>query len=175
MNILILDPQEIPGNFLSGFKRYQETKVVYVVDNNQLLKKEDAFVDDWNEQQKRNIASHLRKTAEKGGAVICVKEDGKVLGFSVIEPDQFGTESTYLELSFIHVSADYRGQKIGEKLFRKTMEKAREMGANKLYIGAHPAVETQHFYKKMGCLPAQEIHQPIYDREPRDVQLEVTL
>ncbi|TYS68907.1 GNAT family N-acetyltransferase [Sutcliffiella horikoshii] len=175
MNIFILDQKEITGNFLSGFKRYQETKDVYVMDNDQLLKKKDAFVDDWNEQQKQNIALHLKKTAEKGGAVICVKEDGKLLGFSVIEPDQFGTESTYLELSFIHVSADYRGQKIGEKLFRKTMEKAREMGANKLYIGAHPAVETQHFYKKMGCLPAQEIHQPIYDREPKDVQLEVSL
>ncbi|KPB05146.1 GNAT family N-acetyltransferase [Bacillus sp. CHD6a] len=175
MNIFILDPQEISEDFLSGFKRYQQTKDVYVLDNNQLLKKEDAFVDDWNEQQKQNITSHLKKTAEKGGAVICVKEDGKLLGFSVIEPDQFGKESTYLELSFIHVSAAYRGQKIGEKLFRKTMEKAREMGANKLYIGAHPAVETQHFYKKMGCLPAQEIHLPIFNREPRDLQLEVTL
>lgn len=49
------------------------------------------------------------------------------------------------------------------------------VGAKKLYIAAHPAEETQKFYKSVGCLPAIEVNREIYDKEPLDIQLEFEL
>ncbi len=43
---------------------------------------------------------------------------------------------------------------------------------NLLYISAHSAVETQAFYKKMGCTEAQQYRQEHVEQEPYDCQLE---
>jgi GNAT superfamily N-acetyltransferase len=86
-----------------------------------------------------------------------------------------GSSQQYLELEYIHVSRDFRGQGIGQKLFQGICQAARMRGAQKLYIGAHPAVETQAFYATVGCISAQEIVLEIYQREPRDLQLEYVL
>lgn len=175
LEILILTGKEISDDFLVGFNRYQQTTKVYVQESRVFVEQQDTFIDDWDIQQRRKFAEHLRKAADDGGAVISIMKGGKLVGFSCIEPEPFGTGDRYLELSYIHVSADCRGQGIGEKLFNRTKEIAKRMGATKLYIGAHPSVETQHFYKKMGCVPAKEIHPVIHAREPRDLQLEVSV
>lgn len=175
VEMLILTGKDISDGFLDDFTRYQQTTKVYVQESRVFVEQQDSFIDDWDIQQRQKITEHLRKTADGGGAVISIMKGGKLVGFSVIEPEPFGTNDCNLELSYIHVSADYRGQGIGEKLFNPTKEIAKRMGATKLYIGAHPSVETQHFYRKMGCVPAKEIHPAIYDREPRDLQLEVSI
>ena len=45
-------------------------------------------------------------------------------------------------------------------------------GAKKLYISAHSSVESQAFYKKMGCVEAREYSQIHVEQEPWDCQLE---
>ena len=48
-------------------------------------------------------------------------------------------------------------------------------GAKKLYISAHSAVETQAFYRAMGCVEAQEYNQKHVEAEPYDCQMECSL
>ncbi|WP_078378506.1 GNAT family N-acetyltransferase [Sutcliffiella halmapala] len=174
VKLCLLKTDDLIDSFLQSFNRYQETKHVYVYNGRNLTLQQEEFTDEWDEAKKRQIVAHLRETVKSGGAVISARQNGRVIGFSVIEPEFFGEEDAYLELSYLHISADNRGQGIGEQLFKKTLQTAKEIGAIKLYIGAHPAVETQEFYKKMGCIPAKEINRIIYKREPRDIQLEVT-
>ena len=50
-----------------------------------------------------------------------------------------------------------------------------EKGAGKLYISAHSAVESQAFYKAMGCVEAKEINAAHAEKEPFDCQLEFSL
>ncbi len=80
-----------------------------------------------------------------------------------------------MEMSFMHISKEYRHKGLGQKLFNFACKSALALGATKLYIGSHPAYETQLFYNKMGCVDAIEINQEIYNREPLDRQLEYVL
>ncbi|MDE7277538.1 MAG: GNAT family N-acetyltransferase, partial [Lachnospiraceae bacterium] len=77
-----------------------------------------------------------------------------------------------MDLSSIHVSEDMRGTGIGKTLFQTAKKWAKEKGAGKLYISAHSAVESQAFYRKMGCVEAQLYHSKHVEAEPYDCQLE---
>lgn len=170
-----LDRSQIENNMLDAFQRDQRTTKVLVNESGTLVEKEDAFEDEWTVTRKREIVQHFRHVIDQGGAVIIANEDAAVVGFAVIEPGEFGQHSRYRELSYIHVSREHRGKGIGKDLFSVVLDAAKQLGADKLYIGAHPSIETQSFYSHMGCVLAEEIHEEIYMREPRDIQLEVTV
>ena len=68
-----------------------------------------------------------------------------------------------------------RGRGIGKALFHAAGAWAKENGARKLYISAHSAVESQAFYKAMGCVEAQVYQKEHVEREPYDCQLECVL
>lgn len=101
--------------------------------------------------------------------------DGVLKGFVSVEPGLFGDEQRYLDLSSIHVSADMRGRGVGTDLFARAKAWAREHGAAKLYISAHSAVESQAFYKKLGCVEACVYNERHVAEEPYDCQLECAL
>ena len=174
-NIKVLTSVDVNESILDSFERNQKTTKVLVFESNSLIEKEDRFEDDWTVERKREIVNHFKSTIANGGAVIVVEQEMKVLGFAVIEAETFGELSTYRELSYIHTSLPFRGMGIGRKLFVKAKEVAKQLGVEKLYIGAHPSVETQRFYSRMGCVIAKEVNHEIYERETRDIQLEITL
>ncbi|WP_273833953.1 GNAT family N-acetyltransferase [Guptibacillus sedimenti] len=173
--IRVLQSIDFEDSILDSFERKQETTQVLVVESNRLNEKEDRFEDDWTIERKREIVNHFKSTITCGGAVIVAEQGNKVLAFAVIEAETFGERSTYRELSYVHTSLPYRGMGIGHRLFVKAKDIAKQLGVEKLYIGAHPSVETQRFYKRMGCIIAKEMNREIYEREMRDIQLEITL
>ncbi len=101
--------------------------------------------------------------------------NGVLKGFVSVEAELFGSEHKYLDLSSLHVSADMRGRGIGRVLFNAACDWAKEHGARKLYISSHSAVETQKFYKAMGCTEAALYNKEHVEKEPFDVQLEYLL
>ena len=60
-------------------------------------------------------------------------------------------------------------------LFEHCAQWAREDGAQKLYISAHSAQETQAFYAAMGCVDTLWPSPEHVALEPFDCQLEYTL
>ena len=68
-----------------------------------------------------------------------------------------------------------RGKGIGKILFHEAGRWAKEHGAEKLYISAHSAVESQAFYRSLGCVEAQVYSQEAVEKEPYDCQLEYNL
>lgn len=54
-------------------------------------------------------------------------------------------------------------------------DKARIMGAQKLYISTHSLEESQLFYTKVGCIDAVEINKKLAEYEPYDRQMEYVL
>ena len=101
--------------------------------------------------------------------------DGVLKGFASVEAEFLDEERRYLDLSSIHVSSDARRMGIGKRLFLGAVQWARKNGAEKLYISAHSAVESQSFYKAMGCREAKVYHRQHVEAEPYDCQLECTL
>lgn len=137
--------------------------------------KSDPFVDDWTEEDYQTLVFCLKRTVATGGFVLAAFCDNALKGFASVEPERFGRARDYMDLSSIHVSRDMRGQGIGRILFKVAAEWAEKKGARKLYISAHSAVESQAFYRAMGCVEALEYQQEHVDKEPFDCQLEYSL
>ncbi len=133
------------------------------------------FIDDWSEEDYAVLISCLKHTVLSGGLVYAAFYDSQLKGFVSVESELFGGEHKYLDLSSIHVSEDMRNQGIGTALFLMAKKWAKQQGANKLYISAHSAIESQAFYRKMGCVEAAQYNQEHVDKEPYDCQLECKL
>lgn len=167
-----LEEREISRGLFRYFIRRQVVTKCWRREKEAWIVKEEPFIDDWSEGDYRLLLDCLRNTSRCGGLVYGAFCDGKLKGFVSVEPEIFGGVQRYLDLSSIHVSEDMRGQGIGRALFLAAKEWAGKRGAGKLYISAHSAVESQAFYKAMGCVEAQVYHRGHVEQEPYDCQLE---
>lgn len=170
-----LTADELGRELFGGFIRHQIVTKCWRRDNGKWVIRDDPFVDDWSEEDYQTLIAYLKHTINTGGFVRAAFVDGVLKGFASVEPDFWGSKREYLDLSSIHVSEDMRGAGIGAGLFSAAKEWARARGGKKLYISAHSAVESQAFYKKMGCVEAREYNQLHVDAEPFDCQLECAL
>ncbi len=170
-----IQESEMIIDLFAKFNRYQDVKRCWRKENGEWVLKDIAFTEQWGEPQFKFLVQCLKNTLNTGGVVIGAFEDGKLIGFSSVENEFFGTNQEYLQLSTIHTSYESRGKGIGKKLFHLICKEAKEMGAEKLYISSHSSEETQLFYKAMGCVEACEYNVKLVAEEPCDCQLEFTL
>ncbi|MDE6840780.1 MAG: GNAT family N-acetyltransferase [Oscillospiraceae bacterium] len=170
-----LSENEICRELFHGFIRHQVVTKCWRRENGSWVIRDDPFVDDWSEADYQTLVACLKNTAATGGVVYGTFIAGLLKGFASVEPNFLGSDGQYLDLSSIHVSEDVRGTGIGKDLFLLAKGWARERGAKKLYISTHSAVETQAFYKNMGCVEALEYNQRHVDLEPFDCQMECVL
>lgn len=170
-----LRENELCRELFGGFIRHQVVIKCWRREKGEWVIREDPFIDDWTEADYRTLISCLKNTVSTGGVVYGAFISGTLKGFASVEPDFMGKEGQYLDLSSIHVSEDARGTGIGRALFLMAKEWARKRGAKKLYISAHSAVETQAFYRSMGCVEALEYDRRHVDQEPFDCQMECVL
>ena len=172
VEIRALSPEDIPGTLLENFIRFQETDRVWAVSNGELIEKEDHFIDDWDQQRLARESQYLRDCAARGGIVVGAFQDDTCIGFTSIQPDRFGSRMQYAEMTMCHVTRLLRGQGIGKKLFNFSCEVAKSRGIENLYLSTHPSIESQGFYRSVGCVLAQEINPEILAREPLDIHME---
>lgn len=159
----------------SDFQRHQEVTQCWRKRDGNWVIIDNPFTEEWTQEHYRCLVEDLRNTLATGGVVYGAFQDGKLKGFASVESTFFGSSGQYLELSSIHVSADCRGHGTGRKLMEAACLWAKAKGAKKLYISAHSSVESQAFYKAMGCREAEEYSQPHVEKEPCDCQLEKIL
>lgn len=167
--------KEISLDLFKHFIRHQVVNDCYRRIEGKWVIKPDPFIDDWTQSDYEFLVKCLKNTIETGGAVFGAFINGQLKGFASLENGFFGGDNKYLDLSSIHVSEDMRGKGIGRKLFSEIKAKAKEMGAKKLYISSHSAVESQRFYQAMGCVEAKEYNVAHAEKEPFDCQLECLL
>ena len=170
-----LSEHEICRELFRHFIRRQEVTKCWRKENGEWVIREAPFVDDWTEKDYQTLIGCLKDTAAAGGFVHAAFCDGELKGFAAVLPAFFGGEQKYLDLASIHESQYMRGQGIGKALFLKAKDWAGKKGAKKLYISAHSCVESQAFYKKMGCVEAQVYNRSHVEEEPYDCQLECGL
>lgn len=167
--------EEITPALFGEFNRRQiVTKCWRKIDGEWVIR-DDPFIDDWSAEEYAYLCECLRKTIAEGGFVYGAFRNGVLKGFVSVENGIFGGEHQYMDLSSIHVSEELRGHGIGTALFLAAKAWAKEHGAKKLYISAHSAVESQAFYKKMGCVEAMLYNKEHVEKEPFDCQLEAEI
>ncbi len=171
----VLKENKIDRELFRDFTRHQTVTKCWRRENGKWLIKDAPFTDDWSEEDYQFLVQCLKDTARTGGFVYAAFREGKLKGFAAVLPEIFGGEHRYLDLAAIHVSEDMRKQGIGTRLFLAAKEWARKKGARKLYISAHSAVESQAFYRQMGCVEAELYNQSHVEKEPFDCQLEARL
>lgn len=167
--------EELCITLFSDFCRHQEVTHCWRKVNGEWIVIENRFTEEWGEQEFTTLCECLRNTLFTGGVVYGAFVDGKLKGFVSVENAFFGSQKQCLELSSIHVSADCRGHGTGRMLMDCAKKWAKAQGAKKLYISAHSSVESQAFYKAMGCREAEEYSVYHVEKEPCDCQLELDL
>lgn len=170
-----LQEKEIERELFCDFIRRQVVTKCWRKEKGEWVIKDAPFIDDWTEQDYQVLIECLKGTATSGGLVYGAFYEGRLKGFIAVLPEIFGGENKYIDLAAIHVSQDMRGTGIGTVLFKEAKRWAKEKGAEKLYISAHSAVESQAFYKRMGCVEAAWYKKEHVEKEPFDCQLEVKL
>lgn len=170
-----LQAEELNRALFRAFIRHQVVKDCWRRVGNQWVIKPAPFIDDWNEDDYKFLVSCLQNTLAAGGFVYAAFSQGLLKGFVSVESEPFGENREYLDLSSLHVSEDFRRQGIGAVLFRQAKKWAKSHGAKKLYLSSHSAVESQAFYRAMGCTEAQFYHSEHVKKEPFDCQLECIL
>ena len=167
-----LSQDELCRELFQDFIRHQVVTRCRRKENDEWVVRDAPFIDDWTEDDHKVLVSCLKNTLATGGFVYAAFYGDALKGFVSVESGLFGGGQKYLDLSSIHVSEDMRGNGIGAALFLAAKKWAKANGAEKLYISAHSAVETQAFYKKMGCVEAQVYHSGHVEAAPCDCQLE---
>lgn len=138
-----------------------------------ILKKD--FIENWDLEELRDTAAEELTAIREDSIAYGAFDEGRLIGFASLRNEIFGSFKQYIELKMMHVSEEYRGLGIGKKLFLLVASEAKKLGLEKLYISAHSSVESQAFYKSLGCVEATEIDAKRQANEPADVQMEYIL
>lgn len=170
-----LRAEELDRPLFRAFQRRQVVTKCWRWEAGRWVVRDDPFIDDWSEAEYGELVRCLKNTAAAGGLVYGAFCGEALKGFVSVEAAPIGSRGQYLDLSSIHVSQDARRMGIGRELFSAAKRYARERRAEKLYISAHSAVESQAFYRAMGCVEAAEYQPEHVEKEPFDCQLEYVL
>ena len=167
-------PQQIDAGFLDRFDRYQQVTRCWRKQDGQWRLLPIAFTEQWDEEELRRTSLDLKRIAEDG-AVFAAFPDGsnRPAAFAAVEGEPIGSRRQYLVLHYLYTDARFRSQGLGAHLMDLALAYGRERKFEKLYISAHSSEESQRFYRRMGCVEAEEIDPHLYELEPCDCHLEI--
>jgi len=170
-----LRPEEIDPALFDAFERHQRVSRCWRKEDGVWRIRDISFVERWGNAEYEVLCADLKRTISTNGAAFGALIDGELKGFAAVSAGLFGKNREYIDMPTLHVSEESRGRGIGKALFLLAAGWAREQGAKKLYISGHSAVETQAFYRAMGCAEAAEYSARHVAAEPCDCQLEYVL
>jgi GNAT superfamily N-acetyltransferase len=130
---------------------------------------------DWANGYEHHFNSLKATILSEGVAVGAFNESNKLIGFATINREFFGENYNYFLLDQLFISLEHRNKGIGKKLFLMIAGIAKEWQADKIYICAGSAEETVAFYFAIGCKESIELNRKLYEKDPRDFQLEFLL
>jgi predicted N-acetyltransferase YhbS len=175
MNIRTLQRHEIP--LVWQIDRREIIENIYYRREGRLVLEPQYFdAPGWPPNEAEIYTPILLDCFDRGGSFWgAFDDDGRIIGVSVLESKFIGTNHDTLQLKFLHVSHGIRKQGLGSKLFHLAAEKAKTLGARKLYISATPSENTINYYMRLGCVLATEIDPELFALEPEDIHLEYVI
>ncbi len=82
---------------------------------------------------------------------------------------------TVAQLVSLHVSRAYRRHGVATRLVHELMRLARQSNARELYVSAAPTPSAVGFYTRHGFAPTAHVNPRLYDLEPDDIHMTLTL
>lgn len=177
IKIKVHDAKSIGDEFLNGFDRSESVYYAYRKTENGLKLTEARYDEFWDNEDLKKQSQSLKSTVISGGYVVAIHDPSslRVLAFAALEAGKFGQMKEYVNLSALHVSCESRGLGYGRVLFEHLKSYANDLGIEAFYISASSCENAQNFYRKIGCVEAEEINRDLAEKEPYDVQMEFVL
>ena len=165
IKIELLSAENFRPDSLDNYLRKQDVKKVYRKHNGEYILVDCVYTEDWDMEKRRCVAKDI---SSNDYITYLAIDNDEVVGFIGLKKDLI---EPYMILDLMQVSATYRGQGIGRKLFDVGKEEARKAGAEALYISACSSEETIAFYKAMGAKLTDCPIKEIAEDEPYDLQM----
>lgn len=145
---------------------------LYTLENNQLILSAQRFdMKGWPEGEAAHYTPILLESEARGAPFWGIFEHGKLIAAASVDPQWRGINGDLLQLAFLHVSYQQRGQGLGQLLFQQAVEYAKAQGAAGLYISSTPSENSVNFYRHRGCVLCSSPDAELYQREPEDIHL----
>ncbi len=150
-------------------------QIYYYKHGKLILKNEYYDVTGWEPDNIERNINNLYDLYDRGGHLFALFHDERIIGVIALECKFIGSNNDQLQVVFLHIDKNYRKKGYGKILMNQTKERAKELGAKKLYISATPSKNTVDFYMHLGCKLASEINDDLYQLEPYDIHLEMII
>lgn len=152
-------------------------KIYYYREGELVLKDEhyDVSYDYWVKHSENDILPRLKGIYDSGGKFFGAFDGPKMVGLAGLENEFIGKKRDQLNMVILHVGNAHRKKGVGEHLMNLVIDKAREMGAKKLYVSATPSENTVHFYLNRGCKVTNDVDKKLFELEPDDIHMELEL
>ena len=174
MKIRELERQEVRDVW--SIDRAEVIDKIYYRDGNELvLKPEHYDMKGWPPGEPEHYGPILLDCFDRGGTFYGAFDGEKLIGTAVLESRFIGQGKDQLQLKFLHVSRGHRQAGLGRTLFEKAVERARELGARRLYISSTPSENTVRFYLRRGCRVTEDVDPALFELEPEDIHLELEI
>lgn len=160
---------------LDKFIRRQHVRECWRRVDGALVLRPVEYIEDWTLEECREMAAEVLRALDTGGAAVGAFCAGEVVGFAAVTGEPLGSRGQYADLSLLYVSEPFRGRGVGGALFAMAGARAKQTGAQRLYISAHSAKESVAAYRALGCVEAEEVDPHHAQAEPCDLQMEYLL
>jgi len=149
---------------------------LYYYQNGELvLKKKYCDISGWDPNEIERTIANLYDLYDRSGSIFGLFQDERIVGVVALECKFIGSNNDQLQVVFLHIDKNYRKKGYGKILMNQAKEKAKELGAKKLYVSATPSKNTVDFYMHLGCKLASEINAELYQLESDDIHLEMII
>ena len=150
-------------------------RVYHVCDGKLCLKKEHWDEGEWSAEEKQRRIAGLQAGYDAGDILFGAFDGSTLVGLSVLDQCTLAQVPGRFNLAGLWVSQPYRGRGVGRRLVEWVMDKARELGAKTLYVSATSTENTVRFYMSFGFRLTDPVDRALFEIEPDDIHMEMTL
>jgi GNAT superfamily N-acetyltransferase len=129
----------------------------------------------WREDAYQEIISRYEYELSNGGTAFGAFDGDRLVGFGVLAHKFRGKEQNQLQLDLMYVTRDYRRQGIGRRILDALRQAAKEKGAKYLYISSTETESAVKFYRSCGSTITSDIDEELFEKEPHDIHMRLTL
>ena len=149
--------------------------IYYMREGRLVLEEEHWDLKGWPPGRVPEIIEYIHGCFDRGGAGWGAFDGDRLVGIAVLDGRWYGVSKTTLDFYFLHISYGYRHTGIGRHLVDLVKVRAREMGAERLFVSGLPSLNTIRFYQAVGFDIADEVDPFLREREPEDIHMDMEL
>ncbi len=174
-----IDYRQLSRSELQLLMQIDRTEVIerifHIRDGSLALEDQHCEVADWSKREKSDRIKRLQALYDRGATAFGAFSAGTLVGMAILEHRQMIGREGCLNLDGLWVSHGFRHQGIATSLMSMVRERARQLGARRLYVSATPSENTIGFYSRIGFSMAKNPDVEMYRREPEDIHMEMAI